>query len=80
MPRLLNNQIDQIKTKTSLVILAEQQDHILKRQGDELALCCPFHDDASPLPASVAQLKKVCQETHPAQQVESASSAEAILC
>lgn len=48
MPRLQDNQIDQIKTKASLATLAEQQGHTLKSQGDELALCCPFHDDASP--------------------------------
>ena len=48
MPRLEDNQVNQIKAKALLATLAEQQGHTLKRQGDELALCCPFHDDASP--------------------------------
>ncbi len=79
MPRLLSNQLDQIKTKAPLAT------HMLENGADtrHSPANLVLYDTATTeiyTQVSVAQLKKVCQKTHPGQQVESASPAEAILC
>ena len=48
MPRLSDDQINELKRSASLVEYATGQGHALKQKGDEYALCCPFHDDKTP--------------------------------
>jgi DNA primase len=48
MARVANEVIERIKAEVSLVRLVEQQGYALVKQGKDLALCCPFHDDKTP--------------------------------
>lgn len=48
MARLSGSELDQIKQGVSMVDIASAQGYALKRQGAELVLCCPFHEDKTP--------------------------------
>lgn len=48
MARIPNDHLDRIKQEISLQRLAEEQGHTLKQHGKDYAVCCPFHDDATP--------------------------------
>lgn len=48
MPRISDQQLNQLKTDISLVRLIESQGHELKVEGKDHVMCCPFHDDKTP--------------------------------
>ena len=48
MARLSETELDQIKLSIPLAEIATAQGHTLKQQGEELSLCCPFHEDKTP--------------------------------
>ena len=48
MPRIPNNELDNIKQRVSLLRLIESQGHEIKKQGKDYVTRCPFHDDVTP--------------------------------
>ncbi len=48
MARIPEHEIERLKNEVSVATLAEQRSIVLKRQGDNLIGCCPFHDDKTP--------------------------------
>jgi DNA primase len=48
MARIADDVIERIKTEVSLVRLAESQGYQLQKQGKDLALLCPFHEEKTP--------------------------------
>ena len=48
MTRVPEDEIARIKSGVSVARLAEAAGVRLRPQGQDLAGCCPFHDDASP--------------------------------
>lgn len=48
MARIPEHEIERLKNDVSVATLAEQRGIVLKRQGDNLIGCCPFHDDKTP--------------------------------
>jgi DNA primase len=48
MARIADEVIERIKAEVSLVRLAEGQGYQLHKQGKDVALCCPFHEDKTP--------------------------------
>ncbi len=48
MARFADEVIERIKTEVSLVRLAESQGYALVKQGKDVAVCCPFHNDKTP--------------------------------
>jgi DNA primase len=48
MARIADDVIERIKTEVSLVRLAESQGYPLQKQGKDLALLCPFHEEKTP--------------------------------
>ena len=48
MARYTDEELEKIKTNTSLLRLAESQGYELKKEGKDYVMCCPFHDDKTP--------------------------------
>ena len=48
MARFADEVIERIKAEVSLVRLAESQGYALVKQGKDVAVCCPFHNDKTP--------------------------------
>ncbi len=48
MARFADEMIERIKAEVSLVRLAESQGYALVKQGKDVAVCCPFHNDKTP--------------------------------
>lgn len=48
MARLADEVVARIKAEVSLVRLIEGQGRVLKKQGKDYVMACPFHDDATP--------------------------------
>jgi DNA primase len=45
MPRIPQKELDELKRSVSLAALAESQGHKLRKQGRDLVLLCPFHQE-----------------------------------
>jgi DNA primase catalytic core len=48
MARIAESEIERLKTDVSLLTLIEQSGLTPTRQGKDWAVCCPFHEDATP--------------------------------
>lgn len=48
MPRLPQRELDELKRNVSLATLAGSQGHKLRKQGRDLVLLCPFHQEKTP--------------------------------
>jgi len=48
MARYTDEELNDLKTNTSLLRLAESQGYALKKEGKDYVMCCPFHDDKTP--------------------------------
>ncbi|WP_099350311.1 CHC2 zinc finger domain-containing protein [Erwinia amylovora] len=48
MSRIPQKELDQLKRRVSLAALAESQGHKLRKQGRDLVLLCPFHQEQTP--------------------------------
>ncbi len=48
MARYTEEELNHLKTNTSLLRLAESQGYALKKEGQDYVMCCPFHDDKTP--------------------------------
>ena len=48
MARYTDEELNHLKTNTSLLRLAESQGYALKKEGKDYVMCCPFHDDKTP--------------------------------
>ncbi|MEM9103944.1 MAG: CHC2 zinc finger domain-containing protein, partial [Pseudomonadota bacterium] len=48
MARLTDEQIVQIKQSVSLLDIATEQGHQLKKEGNDFVLLCPFHPEKTP--------------------------------
>jgi len=48
MARYTDEELNHLKTNTSLLRLAESQGYELKKEGKDYVMCCPFHDDKTP--------------------------------
>lgn len=48
MPRIPKQELDDLKHNVSLVAVAQSQGHQLRKQGKDLVLLCPFHQEAPP--------------------------------
>ena len=48
MARYTDEELNHLKTNTSLLRLAESQGYELKKEGKDYVMCCPFHEDKTP--------------------------------
>lgn len=48
MARFTDKELEHLKANTSLLRLAQSQGHVLKKEGKDYVMRCPFHEDKTP--------------------------------